>query len=226
MSSSIYLLIPPFTQLNTPYPSTAYLKGFLNTKNITSFQSDLGIEVTLKLFSSDGLKSVFNLCPRPGDENWKEISDNVKRIIYLKAEYLNTIETVIAFLQGNCSTMAYQISKRNFLPEASRFSQLDDLNWAFGTMGIQDKAKHIATLYLEDLSDLIKECVDEHFGFSRYAEKLGRSANAFDELHDSLQMEYSLIDKLLIDILQERILQHHYQLYNQVLPQNFLSILQ
>ena len=27
----------------------------------------------------------------------------------------------------------------------------------------------------------IKECVDDKFGFSRYAERLGRSANSFDE---------------------------------------------
>jgi hypothetical protein len=64
------------------------------------------------------------------------------------------------------------------LPEASRFSQLEELDWAFGTMGTQDKAKHLATLYLEDISDFIVECVDANFGFSRYAERLGRSANS------------------------------------------------
>jgi hypothetical protein len=62
-----------------------------------------------------------------------------------------------------------------------RFSQLEELDWAFGTMGTQDKAKHLATLYLEDISDFIVECVDANFGFSRY-ERLGRSAN-FDELY-------------------------------------------
>jgi hypothetical protein len=41
-------------------------------------------------------------------------------------------------------------------------------------MGMQDKAKHLWTLYLEDLSDFIVECVDPNFGFSRYAERLGR----------------------------------------------------
>jgi hypothetical protein len=41
----LLLITPPFTQLNTPYPATAYLKGFLNTKSITAFQMDLGIEV-------------------------------------------------------------------------------------------------------------------------------------------------------------------------------------
>lgn len=51
-------------------------------------------------------------------------------------------------------------------------------------MGNQDKAKHLATLYLEDLSDLIVETIDPHFGFSRYAERLGRAASSFDEMYE------------------------------------------
>ena len=31
-------LIPPMTQLNTPYPSTAYLTGFLRSRGIDSAQ--------------------------------------------------------------------------------------------------------------------------------------------------------------------------------------------
>ena len=49
-----------------------------------------------------------------------------------------------------------RIAQRNLLPEAGRFAQLADLEWAFGTMGVQDRARHIATLFLEDLSDLIR----------------------------------------------------------------------
>ena len=207
MASKVYLLTPPFTQLNTPYPATAYLKGFLNTKNITSFQSDLGIEVTLEIFSKKGLEKIFSLCPGINDEKWSLISENSKRIIALQQDYIYTIDAAISFLQGHNNTMAYHIAKRNFLPEANRFLQLDDLQWAFGTMGIHDKAKHIATMYLEDISDLIKECVDEHFGFSRYAEKLGRSANSFDELDNELQKPLSFIDEILISILQQRMLE-------------------
>lgn len=91
------------------------------------------------------------------------------------------------------------------MPEASRFAQLEELDWAFGTMGTQDRAKHLATLYLEDISDFIVECIDENFGFSRYAERLGRSANSFDELYEALQQETTFIDTILISILKERI---------------------
>ncbi len=205
MSAQIYLITPPFTQLNTPYPATAYLKGFLNTKGISSHQSDLGIEVTLKIFSSSGLENIFNACPTQDAEKWENISENSKRIIRLKSAYINTIDAVISFLQGKQNSLSHQISTRNFLPEASRFSQLDDLTWAFGTMGIHDRAKYLATMYLEDLSDLIKECVDDHFGFSRYAERLGRSANSFDELHHALQQPLTFVDEILIELLEKKL---------------------
>ena len=206
MNKPILLITPPFTQLNTPYPATAYLKGFFNTKGIESVQADLGIEVTIALFSKQGLEKLFYTI----DEKIKgglitEISENSARIISLKDRYIHTINEVILFLQGKANTLAHLISARNFLPEASRFEQIDDLKWAFGSMGKIDMAKHIATMYLEDLSDLIKENIDPHFGFSRYAESLGRSANSFDELYAALQQPFTYLDEILIEIFDRRI---------------------
>ena len=200
MSVPVFLITPPFTQLNTPYPATAYLKGFLNTRKIASYHADLGIEVTVELFSKRGLLELFAQI----NAGEKELSENEARIVALQDDYVNTIDAVILFLQGKDPTLAHLICKRNFLPEASRFSQIEGLDLAFGNMGVQDKAKHLATMYLEDLSDLVKECVDSHFGFSRYAERLGRSANSFDELYGALQQAYTYIDHLLIKILSQR----------------------
>jgi hypothetical protein len=203
----ILLITPPFTQLNTPYPATAYIKGFLNTKNISAFQMDLGIEVILDMFSKEGLTEIFCHIERSRDSSpiTHHPSPNTQRIYSLKDDYIKTIDSTIAFLQGKSPSLARQICSGNFLPEASRFDQLDDMEFAFGSMGMQDKAKHLATLYLEDLSDFIVECVDENFGFSRYAERLGRSANSFDELYNHLQNELTFIDKITIKILKERI---------------------
>jgi radical SAM superfamily enzyme YgiQ (UPF0313 family) len=198
--SSVFLITPPFTQLNTPYPATAYLKGFLNTKNIEAFQADLGIEVILRIFSKQGLTELF---AQVRDSELP--SDNAKRIVALKESYIDTVDAVVLFLQGKNPTIANLIAARNFLPEAQRFEQIQELTWAFGSMGIQDKAKHVATLYLEDLSDVITENVDEHFGFSRYAERLARSANSFDELYQSLGKPYTYIDKILVELLSQRV---------------------
>lgn len=200
----ILLITPPFTQLNTPYPATAYLKGFFNTKNIESTQMDLGIEVILALFSREGLLSIFNQI-----DSSESLSENACRIFSLKEEYITTIDAVIAFLQGKNPSLARQIVTSGFLPEASRFANFHEdeeaVNWAFGTMGMQDKAKHLATLYLEDLSDFIVECIDENFGFSRYAERLGRSANSFNELYTYLQKIPTFIDRITLQILEDKI---------------------
>ncbi len=161
---------------------------------------DLGIEVILELFSKEGLQNIFSTVSQS-----QLTTHNLQRIYSLQEDYSKTIESVIEFLQGKNPSLARQICSGNFLPEASRFSQLDEMEWAFGTMGIQDKAKHLCTLFLEDLSDFIVACIDENFGFSRYAERLGRSANSFDELYQHLQNETTYIDKITLKILNERI---------------------
>ena len=200
----LLLVTPPFTQLNTPYPATAYLKGFLNTKQISSFQLDLGMEVIWKLFTKDTLQQVFAIA----SNNIENQDANLQHIVALKEAYVQTVETVIQFLQSKEPSIARLLCSENFLPKASRFHVNEELDWAFGTMGFQDKAKHFATLYLEDLSDLIVACVDADFGFTRYAERLGRSAYQMTELEEKLLAPPSFIDKLGIGILKEVIKEH------------------
>jgi hypothetical protein len=197
----LLLVTAPFTQLNTPYPATMYLKGFLNTIGVSSFQADLGIEVILALFSKEGLTKVFNII----EKGEFEVSDNSFRIHQLKDDYIQTIDDVIRFLQNKNPTLAHLICDRSFLPEAGRFENLEELQWAFGSMGIQDKARHLATLYLEDIGDLIIETIDPNFGFSRYAERLGRTASSFDALEESLLKTNSFVSELLLQLLEEKI---------------------
>ncbi|MCH2223735.1 MAG: radical SAM protein [Crocinitomicaceae bacterium] len=199
------LITPPFTQLNTPYPATAYLKGFLNTKGFSSYQMDLGIEVILELFTSKRLGFIFETA----FENGYIQSANSQRIHSLRNEYIQSIDSVILFLQGKNPTLARQICTMNFLPQASRFEELAELEWAFGSMGIQDQAKHLATLYLEDISDFITECIDENFGFSQYAERLGRSASNFNEIYEQLEEDLNYIDSISLQLLELTIQEYH-----------------
>ena len=162
---------------------------------------DLGIEVMLELFSKQSFEYMFAFA----FENDTIVSENCERIYALKEAYLTPLDAVVLFLQGKNHTFARQICTVDFLPRSSRFDQLDDMDWAFGTMGMQDKAKHLATLYLEDLSDFIVECIDENFGFSRYAERLGQSANSFDELYKLLSYELTYIDAITIHLLKNQL---------------------
>ncbi|GAB3233756.1 radical SAM protein [Hymenobacter seoulensis] len=195
----ILLITPPLTQLNTPYPATAYLKGFLGGRGYHVTQADLGLELVLKLFSKEGLGRVFAEI----EASPYSLSDNARRMVRLQRSYLSTIEPVIRFLQNKDNTLAPRICHSRFLPEASRFDNVADLETAFGTMGLTDQARHLATLYLEDLGDLIKETVGPQFGFSRYAEKLGMSATTFDALHEALQTEPNLLDRMLLELLDD-----------------------
>lgn len=199
-NQKLLLITPPFTQLNTPYPATAYIKGFLNTINIPSQQADLGIEVINRIFCKNGLAAIFESITIDVNQN-----ANIKRIFQNKDYYQETIDAVMAFLKDQNPALARQICTGNFLPEASRFDHLADIDTMFGLMGMQDKAKHLATLYLEDIGDFITECVDVHFGFSRYAERISSSAATFDEIEIALQQPLSVIEQLLVQTLEVHI---------------------
>jgi hypothetical protein len=200
VSAQVLLITPPFTQLNTPYPATAYLKGFLNTQGISSFQVDLGLEVFLRMFSQTGLEAMFAAVPSSN-----KLSPNAQRIWQQQTMYVHSIQAVIAFLQGKQPTLVDRIIQRKWLPEASRFSQVDAVAELFGSMGLQDYAKHLATLYIEDLADFIQETIDPQFGLSRYAEQLGRSAYSFDAMHEQLQAAPTWVDMHMLPLLQHYI---------------------
>ncbi len=202
MNNKILLITPPFTQLNTPYPATAYLKGFLDHKGISSEQVDLGLDVILSIFSKSGLSKIFE----ESTNNKSNFTDNSKRIYSLRKTYISTIHDVILFLQGKNEMLAHTICNESFLPQASRFNSFDELDWAFGNMGIRDKARHLCTLYLEDLCDFIIECIDPHFGFSRYAERISSSAFSFDPIYDELNNPDSFISKIQNKILGKYII--------------------
>ncbi len=169
--------------------------------NYTPFQADLGLDVILQLFSKKGLTDLFEYIENSGIA----FGEYSFRIYTLREDYIYTINPVIRFLQGKNSTLADAIVQDGDLPEASRYAELHDLEWAFGTMAFQDKAKHLATLYLEDLSDLFIEFVDKNFGFSRYAERLGRSANSFVEIYAELHKAPTYIDRITLSELEKLI---------------------
>jgi hypothetical protein len=117
--------------------------------------------------------------------------------------YQYTISPVIAFLQGRNSTLSHRINTREFLPEGARFASLDvfedeessdPLAWTFGALGSQDRARHLATLYLNDLADVLRDAVDDRFEFVRYAESLASSQPTFTPLADALKAEPTLMD--------------------------------
>lgn len=177
----ILLLTPPLTQLNTPYPATAYLKGLYVAQGHTVRQVDLGVELADRVLSEGFLRHI-------GLEREARLIGPVKR-----------------FLRGQDDTLGPRIANRSLLPEGKRFQQLDEdnLEWSFGVAGTTDKALHLATLFIEDIADHIREQVDPHFDLVRYAEYLSNDAPVFDPLYDELLREPTPIDSIMLSLLEK-----------------------
>ena len=203
MAISTLLITPPFTQLNTAYPATAYLKGFLDSKNVKTEQMDLSIELFTAVFTKEFIDAIFKQAAMLGNKElplvWKQ-----------KEEYINKVDAVMNYLRVQEVTAAYQIVHKDFLPHGHRRIKLaQDLSSEFGKLGILDKAKHIATLFVEELGDFINANVDEFFSFTRYAEQIARAASSFDELDECLQFETTLIEDEMLYLLDEKLEQEN-----------------
>ncbi len=207
-------VIPPMTQLNTPYPSTAYLTGFMRSRGVDAVQEDLALSLMLRLFSRTGLASLHGAVqalPEAGR------TAQARHFAATHGRYAATIERVIAFLQGRDPTLAHRINTRAFLPEGERFKALDayvdddggdPLAWAFGALGLQDRARHLATLCLNDLADVLRDAVDPRFEFVRYAESLATSQPTFEPLAAALAAPLNLVDETLRDLTREAMVRH------------------
>lgn len=213
-SLRVLSLIPPMTQLNTPYPSTAYLTGFLRSLGVDAVQEDLALATVLALLSSDGLLKM-RACALNQSEECRSASINY--FLDHFERYQTTIGPVIAFLQGRDTTLCHRIAARGLLPEGPRFAALDayddeesgdPLGWAFGALGTQDRARHYATLYLNDLADVLRDAVDERFEFVRYAEQLAASQPTFEPLAQALAAPPTLVDDTLAHLTREALGRH------------------
>ena len=207
-------LIPPMTQLNTPYPSTAYLTGFLRSRQIDAVQEDLALALVLSFFTSQGISEIHTQALTLPEQ---DRSTSVNYFLDYFEIYQDTIEPVIAFLQGRDSTLSHRINTRDFLPEGPRFFSLDayddedsadPLAWAFGALGSHDRARHLATLYLNDLSDVLRDAVDDRFEFVRYAESLASSQPTFNPLAEALAAHPTLMDLRLQKLTIQAVEKH------------------
>jgi radical SAM superfamily enzyme YgiQ (UPF0313 family) len=213
----LLLITPPMTQLNTPYPATAYLTGFLKQHaqrlDLEVTQADAAIELFLAVFSRRGIQRILDeLSARARKLKKQKPPPVIASFLAHGDRYVATVEHVVRFLQGRDPGLALRIVGRDLLPEGPRFAAIDGgpgaadddpLAWAFGGLGIADRAKHLASLYIDDLADVIREGIAPEFELSRYAERLAASAPTFDPLRDALEGEPNLIDELLDELAAE-----------------------
>lgn len=207
----LLLATAPMVQINTPYPATAYVKGFLDEHfqdgSVETVQADPALELVLRLFSSKGLRRIREaLAP-------ELVAVNSELQFFLEAyrDYLLTVNDAVAYLQGKKPELAKQIAAREFLPEGPRFVPLQDqgpLLQQFLAWPEADRAQHLASLYLDDLADYIKIGIDPRFEFSRYGEKLAASQASFDRLQKELDRAPTLVDEILLEITADLVDKH------------------
>lgn len=219
----ILLVTPPLVQLNTPYPAMPVLTGFLRGQGQDVVQEDLSLALALRLFSQAGLEKVAEACRAA-----QQVSPAVRFFLENCDQYINSIEAVIAFLQGKNLATGWLIARRDYLPEGAHFKALSATgDWdeseeylfeLFGSLSVNDRAKYLASLYLDDLADVIREGVDPDFGFARYAEHLALSAPTFDFLMQRLDRAPTFVDGLIDDLAAAVICKHQPEILGLTLP--------
>lgn len=194
------LVLPPTTQLNTPYPSTAYLARSLRGSGVEVHQHDLGLALTLRVLSAEGLDEIFDAVEAMADAHG--LPEPAWRALALRDRHLAVVDAVVGFLQGRDSSLAWRLARPGFLPGGPRLDRADDRR--FGALGQHDRARYRATLYLEDVADLVTATIDPGFGIARYQHHLAHGPVSYDPIHARLQGE-TLLDRWL-DALTDRVL--------------------
>jgi tRNA A37 methylthiotransferase MiaB len=196
VSVKTLLITPPFTQLNTPYPATAYLKGFLDSKEVVSVQYDLSIALFNKVFTSSFFSQIFKEADEFGNSEFPLVGK--QRVLYIER-----IDVVTSFLRNQDIITAKEILVEGYLPKGHRREL--DLDTAYHNLDEIDQAKHLGTIFIEELGDFITANVDEFFSFTRYAEQISSSASSFDQLAEYLSYSTTLIEDQLLLLLVNKI---------------------
>lgn len=200
----VLLVIPPLIQANTPYSSTPLLTAFLRRHGYDAEQADASLQLLLTVFSRAGLAVLLDKLKRKYTAR-KTKPPATRHLLAQCDRYLNTIDPVISFLQGKDPSLAYRIAKRDFLPEGLRFTIHHDdhgadmslLTRAFGDLSYLDRSRYLAGLYLDDITDGIREGLDPKFNLSRYGEHLAATAPDFTPFAKALLESGSPIDGML-----------------------------
>ena len=221
----LLLVTPPMVQLNTPYPATAYLVGFLRLHaaelGLELTQADASLTLFLRLFSAPLLARTASVLRQRARTAAKRapVPPSIAHFLKHAKRYVDTVGPAIRFLQRRDPSLAFRIVGRAFLPEGPRFEHLsppatgeraafdEQLLSAFGTLGTTEQARYLASLYIDDLADVWRIGIDPRFELARYGERLAASATSFEPLHEALTGEPTLVDTTLDELTRELIAQ-------------------
>lgn len=199
---SVLLLIPPLTQLNTPYPSITHLTAYLRKNGIETSQADLGIELIDSLLTRSSLQQIFDIA-----ETHAKLPKTLRIILSNRSFYETNIDAVIRFLRGGSPELSTAFANLNFWQDMHRLPDAGELEWAYGTSGTVDRAKYLCSLFLKNICDIIHATVDNRFELIRYGEKICTYLSDFDIVEQELNRPETLITRLTLQLLDRHISQ-------------------
>lgn len=199
----ILFILPPLTQLNTPYPSITHLTGYMRSLGFEAEQMDLGIDLINRLFTRVELERVFDVVDARFEARELKLNKTMRIIVSNRRFYERNIEAVMRFLSGCDLSLANRFADIRFWEDMYRLPDEDELEWAFGTSGKIDRAKYLCSLFLRNVVDVVA-LVDEHFQLIRYAEKLCTYLATFEPIEKELQREETKIEELMLELLDKK----------------------
>ena len=186
---NVLILQPPLLQLNTAYPSGAYLKSFFTSQGHNAKWIDLNNKFFYEIFSPDGLKKLFKLSAEQAlkkAEDFEKKGDfissyNIKKYLSQSTEWISYIKTITDIL---CCKESSQEVKHNFLfsPFAPRGDRMNKYLENLDHNLTSDDAFSLATFAIADLADYITIAFDSNFSLIRYAESLTVNETSFDAI--------------------------------------------
>ena len=221
----ILLILPPLVQPNCRYPSIGHLGSYLRAKGIAAEEMDLSIELLSRLFTANNVDELFGEAEAYCKNH--KVGKKTKSLLSNRRFYVNTIESVIDFLRGNTSEMAVRFAQREFWQNTQRLPSEEDLEFDFGIAGTIDRAKHLCSLFLKNLCDIIA-ITDPNFQLIRYAEHLSTYLETFKPIEEELAKPATLVTRLMLSILDSKIEQYKPDMigFSIPFPGNLLSAMQ
>ncbi|HAZ96576.1 radical SAM protein [uncultured Treponema sp.] len=192
---NIIVIQPPLVQLNSPYPSGAYLKSFFNKNGHKAIWLDLSVQLVHSIFSKNGLKKLFEL----SKENAMKIASaaekngdfatakNLRRYIFQSDLWIEWIDFIMSVLCGKQNPSSRELCHRFILsPYTPRGNRMENYISNLDREPNVDDTRNIASLALEDLADYISVAFDKSFSLVRYAESIAVNETSFNQIEEKL----------------------------------------
>ena len=192
---NIIVIQPPLVQLNSPYPSGAYLKSFFNKNGHKAIWLDLSVQLIHSIFSKNGLKKVFELSKKnamkiasAAEKNGDfATAKNLRRYIFQSDLWIEWIDFIMLVLCGKQNPSSRELGHRFILsPYTPRGNRMENYISNLDREPNVDDTRNIASLAIEDLADYISVAFDKSFSLVRYAESIAVNETSFSQIEEKL----------------------------------------